>query len=317
MKKIGIIDLGTNTFNLLISEVEGMNHKIIHKNKIAVKLGEGGITKGFITDQAFQRGLKALEKHRDTLRMYQVNECYALATSAIRSASNGTEFAEIVKSTLNLSINIIDGLEEAELIFAGVKQAIDLEDTPKLIMDIGGGSTEFIIANKTEVFWKKSYKLGASRLLEMIQPSDPITLEEVDKIDQHLEDELDELIEMVKAYDVDCMIGSSGSFDSLAEIISCKIGNCRDWKNKNYFQFNMHDYNYVQRNLIQSTLKERLKMKGLIPMRADMIVISVVLINYILNTLTIHDLMLSRYALKEGLIHTLLTKPHSWQKSSL
>ena len=245
MNKIGIIDLGTNTFNLLIAEVDGIDHKVIHKNKIAVKLGEGGITKGFIADRAFQRGLKALENHRNTLKMHQVDECYAIATSAIRSASNGTQFTEIVKSSLNLHINIIDGLEEAELIFAGVKQAIDLKDSPKLIIDIGGGSTEFIIANEAEVFWKKSYKLGAARLLEMFEPSDPITLEEVDRIELHLEQELKELIEMVRAYEVDCLIGSSGSFDTLAEMISCKNGNCEDWKNKNYFHFNMHDYNFI------------------------------------------------------------------------
>lgn len=317
MKKIGIIDLGTNTFNLLVTEVKGANHKILHKNKIAVKLGEGGITKGYIANKAYQRGIKALKEHTSTLKNFNVNEYYAIATSAIRGADNGIQFVKDVKDSLDMNINIIDGLQEAELIFSGVRQAVKLEDKPKLIIDIGGGSTEFIIANSKEVFWKQSYKLGVARLLEMFKPQDPISLSDVDAIESYLDEQLTELLEMAEAYEVDCLIGSSGSFDTLAEMISCREGNCTDWKDKQYYNFNMHDYNEIQRLLYQSTLEERLQMPGLIPMRADMIVISVIMVNYILNALSIHDLRLSSYALKEGLIHTLLTKPHPWQKSSL
>lgn len=317
MKRIGIIDLGTNTFNLLVTEVNGDSHKVLHKNKIAVKLGEGGITKGFITDNAYQRGLNALQTHNKTLKEYSVDEYYALATSAIRSANNGTQFVKDVKELLNMNINVIDGMQEAELIFSGVKQAVDLEEKPKLIIDIGGGSTEFIIANENEVFWKQSYKLGAARLLEMFQPQDPMSIEDAEAIEKHLDEQLSELLEMAQAYEIDCLIGSSGSFDTLAEMISCKNGNCDLWKNNRHYNFNMHDYNKIQRMLYQSTLEERLQMEGLIPMRADMIVVSVLMINYLLNALAINDLRLSSYALKEGLIHTILTKPHPWQKSSL
>lgn len=317
MKKIGIIDLGTNTFNLLLTEVEGNNYTILHKNKIAVKLGEGGITKGYIAPNAYQRGLDALTKYKETLLEHQVDNFYAVATSAIRSADNGTQFVKDVQEQIGISINVIDGNKEAELIYHGVKQAIDLEEQPKLIIDIGGGSTEFIIANSHETFWKKSYQLGAARLLEKFTPKDPISLEDVNAIEQHLEDSLGDMIEMAETYEIDCLIGSSGSFDTLAEMISCKKGNCAAWKEEKHFDFDMHDYNEIQRLIYGSTLEERLEMDGLIPMRADMIVISIVIINFILNKLTIHDLRLSSYALKEGLINTLLSKPHQWQKSSL
>lgn len=317
MKKIGIIDLGTNTFNLLLTEVERQNYTILHKNKIAVKLGEGGIAKGFIAPNAYQRGLDALKAHKETLDKYQIDNFYAVATSAIRSAENGIQFVNDVQKQLGIHINVIDGDKEADLIYKGVKQALDLSGKPKLIIDIGGGSTEFIIANDQETFWRKSYQLGASRLLETFNPQDPITLDDVSAIESHLADSLQDMIEMAEAYEVDCLIGSSGSFDTLAEMISCKKGNCAAWKQEKYFDFDMHDYNEIQRLIYGSTLEERLKMEGLIPMRADMIVISVIIINYILNTLTIHDLRLSTYALKEGLIDTLLRNPKEWQKSSL
>jgi len=317
MKKIGIIDLGTNTFNLLIHGMDEESRKILHKEKIPVKLGEGGITKGFIADKAYQRGIDALTKYKETLESYQVDECYAFATSAIRCADNGKQFVNEVKSNLNIHINVIDGDQEASFIYEGVKQAVDLKDKPKLIIDIGGGSTEFIIANQEECFWKKSYQLGAARLLEQFKPSDPIKLEEVEAMEAYFEEQLADMIEMAETFEIDCLIGSSGSFDTLAEMISCRNGSCDDWEQKSEFAFIMQEYNLIQREIYGSTLEERRKMEGLIPMRVDMIVIAVIIINFVLKTLTIHDMRLSSYALKEGVINTVNRKSHLWQKSLL
>ena len=317
MRKIGIIDLGTNTFNLLLAEVEDQKYRVFYKTKIVVKLGQGGITKNVIAQTPYQRGLDALTKHREKLIEEGITEFYAVATSAIRSADNGPEFVKEVKDKLGILIQVIDGDTEAELIYKGVIQALNLEETPKLIIDIGGGSTEFIIANQQETFWKKSYKLGAARLLEKFNPADPIELTDIAAIDSHLEETLAEMIEMAEVYEVNCLIGSSGSFDTLAEMISCKNGDCNLWKKKKNYTFLMADYNQIQRVISEATLAERLKMEGLIPMRADMIVIAVVVINFILNRLIIHDLRLSNFALKEGLLQSLVTKPTLWQKSSL
>ena len=149
MRKIGIIDLGTNTFNLLLAEVKEQNYTIFYKTKIAVKLGEGGITKGFIAQAPYKRGIKALTQYKAKLTEENITEFYAVATSAIRSAENGADFVNEVQDTLGILINVIDGDTEADLIYQGVKQAMNLEDSPKLIIDIGGGSTEFIIANNS------------------------------------------------------------------------------------------------------------------------------------------------------------------------
>ena len=142
--KTAIIDLGTNTFNLLI--VEG--DQTLFKTKIAVKLGEGGITNNFIAEEPYRRGLAALKKHIETIKHYKVERTLAFATSAIRSATNGAVFVKEVKKKLGLNIEVIDGNKEAELIYLGVQQALDLGQENNLIMDIGGGSTEFIICNK-------------------------------------------------------------------------------------------------------------------------------------------------------------------------
>ncbi len=314
---IGVIDLGTNTFNLLIAEVQLENYRVIHKKKISVKLGEGGISKDFIAPIPFQRGLDALRKYKSILRSMSVDCFYAVATSAIRSANNGPKFVEKARSELQININVIDGDKEADLIYKGVRQAIDLGAKPKLIVDIGGGSTEFIIANGQENFWRKSYRIGAARILEVFHPNDPISIENVNDIDTHLFDTLQEMIEMCEAYEIDSIVGSSGSFDTLAEMISHNKESRTSWDKESFYAFDFDDYSKVQSWIYSSTLQERLKMKGLNPIRADMIVVSIIIINFLLNKLPLHHMYLSSYALKEGVLKSLINNSDGWQKSSL
>ena len=128
----------------------------------------------------------------------------------------------------------------------------------------------------------------------------------MNEIEAHLSDSLNVMIQMCEAYEVDTIVGSSGSFDSLAEMICCKKGDCGAWKNQTSYCFDFDDYSEVQRLIYSSSLEERLKMEGLNPMRSDMIVVSVILINFLLNKLPIHHMYLSSFALKEGLITSLL-----------
>ena len=299
--KIAIIDLGTNTFNLLI--VEGST--TLFKIKIAVKLGEGGITKGYIAEAPFQRGFEALKKHLQTIEEYQVDRTLAFATSAIRSASNGVDFVTKVKTELGLYIEVIDGDKEAELIYLGVKQALDLGDGNNLIMDIGGGSTEFIICNKKEIFWKQSFQLGAARLLEYFQPKDPITSSEIKSIKYYLENTLTPLWSALQKFPCDTLVGSSGSFDTLADVIVHQFYTASILKGKTNYDFNLSDYQWLHKYFLKSNLEERLNTPGMIPMRADMIVISSIFIDYLLQRENISNMKLSNFALKEGVLETL------------
>ena len=301
MRKTAIIDLGTNTFNLLV--VEGNTR--LYKTKIAVKLGEGGINKGYITEAAFKRGFEALKKHLQTIEDYRVDRTLAFATSAIRSAINGADFVLKVKTELGLHIEVIDGDKEAELIYFGVQQALDLGDSNNLIMDIGGGSTEFVICNKKEIFWKQSFQLGAARLLEHFQPKDPITSTEVNSIEVYLENILTPLWVALKKFPCDVLVGSSGSFDTLSEVIAHQFYDISILKGKTNYDFKLSDYNWLHDYILKSNLEKRLKTPGMIPMRADMIVISSIFINYILERKQIQSMKLSTYALKEGVLKTL------------
>ncbi|MCC6837593.1 MAG: phosphatase, partial [Bacteroidia bacterium] len=166
--RIAIIDLGTNTFNILIVDVDGnQNIKQLFQTKIPVKLGEGGINQGFIAPIPFQRGMDALIQYQLIIEEYGVDNTFAFATSAIRSARNGTDFVNIAKEKTGIEVQVISGDKEAELIYYGVRSAVNMTNDTSLIIDIGGGSTEFIIANKDQIFWKQSFLLGAARLLEI------------------------------------------------------------------------------------------------------------------------------------------------------
>ena len=305
--RIAIIDLGTNTFNLLVAELQDdTTFKTLYKNKIPSKLGEGGINIGIILPIPFQRGLDALKTYQKVIGEYKAEKVFAYATSAIRSASNGDEFAEKAFQETGIQIEIISGDREAELIYYGVRSAVEMDNRLSLIMDIGGGSTEFIIANKQEIFWEHSFQLGAARLLERFHESDPISHQERKALTEYLVEQLNPLFTALEKYPVIELIGSSGSFDSLAEMIAHKYHTIDVLHEKTEYTFKLEDMESIYIEVMSSTKAERLKMKGLIEMRVDMIVVSALFIHLIMTRLKIPQMRLSTYSLKEGVLWELM-----------
>ncbi len=145
--RFAVIDCGTNTFHLLICEKEGNTIYPYFRDKVHVKIGEGGIEQKIITSAAFARALKALDYFKTALEKFQVEKVYATATSAIRNASNGPELVSAIKSATGIDVQIISGEKEAHLIYKGVSLAHTLGPERALIVDIGGGSVECIIAD--------------------------------------------------------------------------------------------------------------------------------------------------------------------------
>lgn len=308
MKRLAVIDCGTNTFNLLIVETLDNQYKKVYKTRIPVKLGEGTINLGYINTEAFERGILALNNFKSICVNYNVNEIYAFATSAIRDALNGVEFVTAVKTKFNIIIKIIDGNTEAELIYFGNKQAVPLNDKISLIMDIGGGSNEFILCNKDKIFWKQSFKLGAARLIEKFKPEDKIKPETIEALNNYLNTELIDLHNACENYIPIELIGSSGAFDSIIEMIHGELdGELLD-EQKHCYDIDLQKFNIISDKIINSTNEQRKKIKGLIEMRIDMIVISCILIKNIINKLNLQNMRVSTYSLKEGALYKILNK---------
>lgn len=306
-QRIAVLDLGTNTFHLLIADVyTDRTFKKVFKSKIVVKLGEGGIHQNYIADRPFKRGMRALVHYSEIIKKHKTEKVHAFATSAIRSSTNGSDFVKEVFKQTGIKVKVIPGEEEARLICLGVRECMRLGDNPVLIMDIGGGSTEFIIADKIKIHTRHSFNIGAARLLEMFQPSDPVKSGEMKKVEAFLESQLAPLDAAMKSLDIRQLVGSSGSFDTFAEMIGYRFYNRNVLKNANCYSFNIKEYHELHDQLLKSTIEQRKQMKGLIKMRVDMIVLASICTQLILKRYKLKEMALSKYALKEGALSELI-----------
>jgi len=301
---IAILDFGTNTFNLLIAERRELGFTIRFSGKQPVKLGRGGIHHNFITADAFERGFVAIQNHLDVIRTFEVEEIRAFATSAIRNAVNGKDFVEEVWKRFGFRVRVIPGEREAELIYKGVRQAIRLSQQKVMILDIGGGSNEFIICDQQGMGWKHSFELGMARILELFNPSDPITEEEVTAIESFYRQELGPLMEAVKREKPTALIGASGSFDTFHALIMNRSGHQPDGRHGR--ELPMKEYQKLHKLLLQSTLEERMAMPGMEPVRLEMIVPATIFVSFVLRECRIGQLYHSEFALKEGVISELV-----------
>ncbi|HZX57221.1 MAG TPA: exopolyphosphatase, partial [Mucilaginibacter sp.] len=219
-KRVAVMDLGTNTFHLLIAEGRISDFREIVHEHIAVKLGEGGINKDIIVPEAFERGIETMKKFGSQIDACDVHQLRAIATSALRNAANGGNFIEQVKRETGITIEIVDGNHEAAFIYNGVKAAGLLSAESSLILDIGGGSVEFIIGNKEGILWKQSFEIGAARLREIFHHTDPIPPASIEALNLYLEDTLGSLFTATKEMPVHDLIGSSGAFETFAELVA-------------------------------------------------------------------------------------------------
>lgn len=304
MQRIAIIDLGTNTFKLLIADVEDSGtYKVILRNKIPVKLGDGGVEENIITTQAFQRGINALNTFKyNIIDYFGAKRVFAFATSAIRSSSNGQWFVDYVKQHIDISIETISGDTEAEMIYEGVKQAIPFETENYLVCDIGGGSTEFIIGNKNEMVWKQSFRVGASRLAERFRAIGPISGAEIKEMEVYFEKKLTPLFAALQKYPVKHIIGSSGAFSTLARMASLQNQKNDTAKEKVSTEISQVAFENIRDKIFASTEEERKFFPGIKLIRVKMMLPAAVFINFILKKIKFDKLYFSDYALKEGVI---------------
>jgi exopolyphosphatase/guanosine-5'-triphosphate,3'-diphosphate pyrophosphatase len=321
-QRVAIIDCGTNTFNLLVKEkVEG-KWKTLFKTKLPVKLGTGGFSENLLMPARMARGIDALYSYKNVIDSLGVKDVRVFATSAVREASNGKEFVARVKKHLNFDMEVISGDREAELIFEGVVQTTGELKEDYLIMDIGGGSTEFIFVRDQKPLWRKSYLLGVSRLHGMLNPASRINQDDVNRLRTHLNKELQDLISFLKENPVRVLVGSSGSFDTLFDMYqfakakdstkdsskdvaqdSAKGFTERSTEGSNKLnEIPFSSYPSIHQWLMGSTLEERLKHPSIPQMRAEYMPLSTYLVKFILEQSNFNKIYQSEYALKEGVL---------------
>ncbi len=288
---------------MLIADGNGQR---IFNEKIAVRLGKDGINKGIITDEAYSRAIRTMTYFKEKAVQHNADLIVAIATSAVRNAANGQQLVSDILAHTGIQIRVITGLEEANLIYQGVRAALHLGTDTNLIIDIGGGSVECIVGNHQQILWSQSFEIGAQRLYDLFHISDPIPPEQIIALNNYLESQLQPLINASALYKPTALIGSSGTFDTLAEIDWIKKGGPLNGNTPTEYLLSSMDYISISDDIVCKSREERLGIPGMIDIRVDMVVVACLLINFIRKRLQLEDIRVSSYALKEGVLHSML-----------
>lgn len=297
--KIGAIDIGTNSMRLLVADyIEGKLHnreKIINTTRI----GQGVDSEGYINEEAIERNIQALKEFSKVAKDKGCQAIYCIGTSALRDSKNGDEFIKLAKEETDIDVEVISGEEESNLGFLGVLQG--LEDTNNiLVVDIGGGSTEFIVGDETGIKYVKSEDVGALRMTEKFLIADPICEDEFNLMSEFIENKIKDTLSILKEKDLVKIVGIGGTITSVSainqelEIYSMeKIhGSVVDKK----------ELDNILQNLKKMTLNDKKNIKGLQPKRADIITAGVKILNIIMENLEKENIIVSEYDNLEGLL---------------
>lgn len=299
--KIGTIDIGTNSMRLLIADYN--DNKIENRKKYinTTRIGQGVDQDGYITNEALERNLKALKEFADKCNEEKCEKVYCMGTSALRDSKNGQDFINEAKKLTNIDVKIICGKEESNLGFIGVLEGTEGDKKEDiLVIDIGGGSTEFVVGNEDGIKFCKSENVGALRMTEKFITTDPISDEEFNSMTSFIEDTISSTINQLETMNISKLVGIGGAITSLSainqqlEVYSMeKVHNSVVTKK---------DLEKILQNLKIMTLNDKKTLKGLQPKRADIITAGVKILHIVMEKLEIEKIMISEYDNLEGLM---------------
>jgi exopolyphosphatase/guanosine-5'-triphosphate,3'-diphosphate pyrophosphatase len=300
---VAAIDIGTNSFHLVVARPTGNNRfEILARDKEVVRLGSGSGDMKELTPDAIERGVAALGRFRRIADTFGA-EVHAVATSAVREAENRDDFLEAALAKANVGVEVISGVEEARLIHLGVLQAVPVFDQQVLVVDIGGGSTEFIVGLGDEMLAARSLKVGAIRLTERFFRKEPVKKKAVDEARRFVKSYLPRVEQMVAdSGGFEVAVGSSGTILNVAEMVRARRG-AEPLRQVGMRSFTADDLAEVVDDLAsRARVADRLAVPGLDPRRADIILGGVVVLEQVVRGLGIDELVISDFALREGVL---------------
>lgn len=292
-----VIDLGTNTFGLIIYEIIDENIKILITDKSFVNLGDEGINSNILSPQAMERAYFAITHFVETCRSFNVypDKIDGFGTSALRDAKNAKEFLDKIEKQNNLKIQLIDGKKEAELVFEGVSRIHLFAEESSCIMDIGGGSTEFTVTKSNIVQEQNSFNIGISRIMQLFELSDPLTKEDIKRIEIYLKYQTKSYFENIS---VESLIGAAGSFETFFNLIY----QTSSYSNNSTHILPVEKLKTILDELIHSTRAERDENFWIIDYRKEMINVAALKTKWVLDLIGAKSCYFSPSGLKEGII---------------
>ncbi len=316
-KRIAAIDLGTNSFHLVIVEAKNLeishsleeieatkNFEILYRQREIVRINFGsGKETNYLTKEGIERAIKALKNFKKKIDEFNA-DIYAVATSAIREAENRDEFLSYVKENLGIEINVVSGYEEARLIYLGVLQGLNLYDKQILLIDIGGGSTELLIGKRGRILFAGSFKVGAVRLTQMFFDGGKIfTNDRKQECEDYVRMVLDQNLKPIKDLGFEEVIGTSGQIQSIARMLYLQGTDKEKYKTFHGQEFTSKQFEKISNKILSATsLVDLQSIPQLDEQRAEIIVPGTIILKVIFEILKIDRITVSAYALREGII---------------
>ncbi len=290
---LAVIDLGSNTFHLVVVQYNVDNGFLeLYRERVYARLARSGI--GVITEVAFEKGLKTLLHFKEILLQHNVVKSKIVGTEMLRIAPNGADFVRKVHDQTGFSIEIISGEQEADYIFQGVQHSFP--NATYLIVDVGGGSVEFIIVKDGNREWLTSVPIGIAVLYFQYKQSDPIEQEELLKIESFLNQQLMSLRQQLNNYNIEVLVGASGVFETFFDVEGEAFDSYLD----------ASSFKIKLASMIHSKLEEREAMSSIPKVRKKMMVVAAILVKAVLDGTSIKRIRFSPNSLKEGLLYELL-----------
>jgi exopolyphosphatase/guanosine-5'-triphosphate,3'-diphosphate pyrophosphatase len=310
--RLAAIDIGSNSVRLMVAEpLRGGTYRILDEEREPTRLGRELSSTGKLAPEAVEQTLAALRRFKQIADGFQVDELRTIATCAVREAANGPEFCRRAKEELGIEIDVISAVREARLAFYSVERAFDLTGKNVVVADIGGGSTELILASGNVVEATFTTPLGAVRLTEMYGNGGATADGQYEKLVKAIDQHLRKLVP--KPYFAPhLLIGSGGTFTNLAEMIMAVKG-----------QSNLPSRGYTVSHAELSHLLDRLRkmpvkvrrgVPGLSPDRADIIVAGLTVIDRLMRHFQVNLLQVHNRGVRDGLILTMIEKGQGAQE---
>ena len=307
--KICVIDIGTNSIHAIFAEIRSTGvFDVIGKDKEMVRLGDGAMLTGKLSEVAMTRSLEVLRRFVHLAKHRGMSRILAMATSAVRESENGGDFLDLIRREVGLKVQVITGAEEGRLVYQAVRNTVEFGDKKAIIFDVGGGSTEFVMASQSEAYWIESLRLGANRLSQLFPLSDPPKKIEIKRLEEYIMTMMAPLFKRLKSQPVDFAIGTSGTIASLARLVLSDDDGSVANQNLQQVPISAKAVQIKYDELCESRLAERYKMKGLDKARADMIIHGAAIVTLLLKHGGISKVMICDKALREGVLYDFIEK---------
>lgn len=296
------MDLGTNSFHLLVADVGADGHvEPLVREKEMLRLGDVVTRHGAIPPTAADQAVATVRRFRLLAEAAGAGEILARATSAIRRADNGAELVDRIGQETGIAVEVISGHEEARLVFGAIRAAVVLDPSPAVCFDLGGGSLEVMVGDGRGMDWATSLPLGVARLTAELVRSDPLSKRDRRALRARVEETLAAIRVDVSSREPKLAVGSSGTLQCLVQMVAARRTD-EPPSSLNQLSITRAELEPVHEEILSSAAAERLRMPGLDARRVDLVVAGSVVLTTAMEMFDLDSLTISEWALREGIL---------------